>query len=573
MSTSVNKRRNRWFLSISLVIPMIVALVGLWALQPVSHNTETGQPNLNAAIVNQDDIVVTTVDGQQIPVAVGRLLVGQLVTSTTDGFSWSVTNEQTAQAGLASGQYSAVVTIPSNFTKAYLSSLSDKPVQANIDIATDGAHSYAATVLARTMASNLTQQLGEAFTQQYISALLTGYTELGKALSAAADGQQLLTDGLGALSSAASILPEASNQIAAGAKDLASANSSMTSGLGLLNSFSQVYLTGLAHLGELNAQLRTQLNAGQYADAQQTLTEIDATTAALGAGGVLMTGGLTAAQYASGLITEGSNYLATGTQQFANGMPLLADGLSQATSGAGAIATGLKVGAAALPSFTSAQVQDLSKVVANPVKVNITTSPALPSVQSALGAIMMPIGLWLGALVLSLVYRPLQARKLLSRSSNGRIVLSAAVPMAGLAIAQGLLVVAAAAVSGVTPATNAGLFMLLIVASVAFSLLHIGFSSLAPRATGIISIGLLTVQVVAAGVILPLSWSPGILNFLGSVLPLSMAMRGAQTLMVGSTSEALGTILGVAFSGLIGLVLLAIAVSRGRRFSPTEQSR
>jgi len=503
MSAPSNKRRNRGLLSISLVIPMIVALVGLWALQPVSHNSETGQPNLNAAIVNQDDIVVTTVDGQQIPVAVGRLLVGELVTSKTDGFSWSVTNEQTAQAGLASGQYSAIVTIPSNFTKSYLSSLSEKPVQAHIDIETDGAHSYAATVLARTMASSLTQQLGEAFTQQYISALLTGYTELGKALNAAADGQQLLTDGLGALSSAASILPEASNQIAAGAKDLAAANSSMTSGLGLLNSFSQVYLTGLAHLSDLNAQLRTQLNAGHYADAQQTLNEIDLTTAALGTGGVLMTGGLTAAQYASGLITEGSNYLATGTQQFANGMPLLSDGLSQATSGAGAIATGLKDGAAALPSFSTSQVQDLSKVVANPVKVNITTNPALPSVQSALGAIMMPIGLWLGALVLSLMYRPLQARTLLSRSGNGRLVFRAALPMAGLALAQGLLVVVAAAASGVTPANNAGLFALLITASISFALLHLGFSSLAPRATGIISIGLLTVQVVAAGVILP----------------------------------------------------------------------
>ena len=567
MSATPKKRRSRWLLSVSLVIPMIVALVGFWALQPDSLNTETGQPNLNAAIVNQDDIVVTTVDGQQIPVAVGRLLVGQLVTSKTDGFSWSVTNEQTAQAGLISGQYSAVVTIPSNFTKAYLSSLSDKPVQAHIDIETDGAHSYAATVLARTMASSLTQQLGEAFTQQYISALLTGYTELGKALNAAADGQQLLTDGLGALSSAASILPDASNQIAAGAKDLASANSSMTSGLGLLNSFSQVYLTGLAHLNELNTQLRTQLNAGQYADAQLTLNEIDLTTAALGAGGLLMTGGLTAAQYASGLITEGSNYLATGTQQFANGMPLLSDGLSQATSGAGAIATGLKEGAQALPSFTTSQVQDLSKVVANPVKVNVTTHPALPSVQSALGAIMMPIGLWLGALVLSLVYRPLRARNLLSRAGNGRLVVRAALPMVGFALAQGLLVVAAAAVSSVTPANNAGLFALLITASISFSLLHLGFSSLAPRATGVISIGLLTLQVVAAGVILPLSWSPGILNFLGSVLPLSVAMRGAQTLMVGSTSGALVSIIGVGISGLVGLLLLAIAVSRGRRFS------
>lgn len=567
MSSSVHTRRNRWFVAISLVVPVIIALVGLWALQPASLNSETGQPNLNAAIVNQDDIVMQDIDGQQIPIAVGRLLVGQLVNSRTDGFSWTLTNEDTAQAGLQSGKYSAVLTIPSDFSAAYLSSISDKPVQANVDIETDGAHSYAATVLARSMAANLTQQLGQAFTQQYITALLTGYTEMGKELSAAAEGQQLLADGLGALSSAADILPGASEQMAAGARDLASANSSMTTGLGLLQTFSEGYLAGVAHLAELNALLRTQLNAGQYADAQQTLTDIDVTTAALGAGGVLMTGGLTAAQYVSGLIAEGSNYLAAGTEQFAQGLPLLADGLNQATGGANAIASGLKAGADALPSLTAAQAQDLAAVAANPVKATITTHPALPSVQSALGAIMMPIGLWLGALILSLVYRPLQSRNLLSRASNLRIVARAAVPMVGLAAAQGALVVVVAAASGVNPVDHAGLLGLVMVASISFALLHQGLAALAPRATWVISLGLLTLQVVASGVILPLSWSPGFIQFLGNVMPLSIAMRGAQSLIAGSNVDALSSIIAVMMSGIVGLVLLAISISRGRIIS------
>ncbi|MEY4039767.1 MAG: hypothetical protein RLZZ52_635 [Actinomycetota bacterium] len=573
MSATSTQRRARWFLLSSLIVPVLIALVGLWALQPASVNSDTGQPNLNAAIVNQDDIVMTDIDGQQIPVAVGRLLVGQLVNSSTDGFSWSLTNAETAQQGLQSGKYSAVLTIPSNFSQAYISSLSDKPVQANVDIETDGAHSYVATVLARSMAANLTEQLGQAFTQQYINALLSGYSEMGKQLTAAADGQQALADGLGALSSAAAILPSASDQIAAGARDLAAANTSMTTGLGLLQSFSGAYLSGLAHLSELNALLRTQLDAGQYADAQQTLSEIDLTTVGLGAGGVLMTGGLTAAQYASGLISEGSNYLAYGTEQFAQGMPLLADGLTQATGGADAIAAGLKAGADALPSLTASQAEELATVAANPVTAHITTHPALPSVQSALGAIMMPIGLWLGALVLSLVYRPLQPRNLLSSASSPRLLVKAASPMIGLAAAQGLLVVVAASASGVNPVDHAGLFALVMAASISFALLHQGLAALAPRATWVISIGLLTLQVVASGVILPLSWSPAFIQFLGNVLPLSVAMRGAQSLITGSSVDALGSIVAVAVSGLVGLVFLAIAISRGRMASRIAASR
>jgi len=564
MSRSALRRRNRWFLGMSLAVPVLIALVGLWALQPASLNSDTGQPNLNAAIVNQDDIVMIDVNKDQIPIAIGRLLVGQLVTSNTDGFNWTLTNAATAQAGLQSGQYSAVLTIPSNFSRAYLSATTEDPVQATVEIQTDGAHSYAATVLARSMAGNLTEQIAQAFTQVYINALLVGFSEIGKQLGAAADGQQQLADGLSALNSAASILPGASAQMAAGARDLATANTSLTSGLGLLQSFSTLYLSGLDQLATLNAQLRAQLNANDVPGAKATLDDIDTTTAALGAGGVLMTGGLTAAQYVSGLIAEGSDYLATGTQQFADGLPLLANGLSQATGGAKAIADGLKAGANAIPRYTGLEAEQLASVAANPVKANITTSPALPSVQSALGAVMMPIGLWLGALILALVYRPLQQRGLLSRASSRRLLVRSALPMVGLSAAQGALVVVAAAASGVSAVDHVGFFALVIVAAISFALVHQGLAALAPRATWLISIALLTLQIVAAGVILPLSWAPGILQFFGNVLPVSIAMRGSQALITGDSVNALGSILGVAASGVFGLIFLAIAISRGR---------
>jgi hypothetical protein len=54
-------------------------------------------------------------------------------------------------------------------------------------------------------------------------------------------------------------------------------------------------------------------------------------------------------------------------------------------------------------------------------------------------------------------------------------------------------------------------------------------------------------------------------------MPLSIAMRGAQSLISGGSTGAVAAVLGVAVSGVIGLILLGIAVQRGRRLStPTE---
>ena len=74
-------------------------------------------------------------------------------------------------------------------------------------------------------------------------------------------------------------------------------------------------------------------------------------------------------------------------------------------------------------------------------------------------------------------------------------------------------------------------------------------------------------QIVSAGVVLPLSTAPGFIRTLGEVMHLSIAMRGAQSLISGGSTGALAAVLGVAVSGLIGLILLAIAVQRGRRIS------
>jgi putative membrane protein len=567
MSKARSKRITRFLIILGVIAPVLLALSAVWSLNPTSTDSATGQPNLNAAIVNEDEIVTTTVSGKQIPVAAGRLLVGQLVASKNDGFNWTITDSSVAQQGLTNGTYALVLTIPANFTKAYISATTSAPLQATVDITTDGSHSYVATVLSRAMATTLTAQLSQKFTQLYITGLLSGYSALSTELGKAAAGQQLLANGLGALTTATEVLPGANSALAKGADLLAAGNKGLASGLGSLSTLSKTNQSKLTQLSTLNSQLRTELNANNVPAALSTLSDIDALTLDLQANGVLIKGGIGLAQgVASGLGT-GTKYLADGAQLLADNLPLLTDGMKAATGGAQAVASGLSAAAKALPKYSSAQTNTLSQVITTPIVAQITTTPTLPSAQSAMGAITIPIALWLGALILALVSRPFARRNLLSRASSTRLVVETALPTIGLAAAQGALVILGAIASGITAVDHFGLFAVIMAASISFALLHVGFAALVPRATWLLSIALLGLQIISAGVILPLSTAPAFIQTLGEVMPLSIAMRGCQSLITGGTVGALASVVGVGLSGLLGLILLAIAVNRGRRIS------
>ena len=568
-----SRQRRRWVRTVSVLVPVALAFAALWSLQPTSVDATTGQPNLTAALVNNDQIVTTEQNGQQVPVAAGRILVGELVTSDSDGFDWQISNSATAAADLRSGAVAAVVTIPANFTQSYLSAGSQNPVQAVVDVQTDGSHSYLASILARSLARTLTAQLSEAFTQQFIDQLLMGYSTLGQQLGEAATGAQELASGLHSMASLAAALPDATSALATGAQDLSTGSKALTDGLRVLQSTSQGVLDGTAELARLNAELRTLISTGTQQQQLDKLAEIDALTALLELGAGVNDVGVDLAADTSAALTSGAQLLASGSSELSDGMPALVAGLSGAASGSSAIASGLNAAASALPKYTTGQAADVAMVAANPVSTQVSTDPTLPSARSAIGAVLMPIALWLGALALCLTLVPVQARALTSRASSLRIVAGAALPMIGWASLQAALVMLGALSLGLTPVHHLGLLALIWVSAVAFGLLHQGIAALAPRAAWLISLGLLSVQVVCAGVILPLSFSPALVQTLGEVLPLSIAMRGAQSLISGGTIGSVDALLGVGVSGLIGVIFLGIAVARGRVLRPVARSR
>lgn len=570
------KLRSSWLTTvIVLAIPLITSVLTMITVSEPPH-TSTGQPALNAAIVNNDQIVTESLGGESVPVPAGRMLVGELVTNPDDGFSWVITNAETASAGLASGEFSAVVTIPQNFSASYISSTTENPVQATINVQTDGSHSYLAAIIAQSLASSLPDALSNQLTSGFIENLLLGYTALSDGMGEVATGANELTVGLNEIAKITAELPAATNELADGSKLVDAGLNELAKDLWQLAAFSQTSVESSATVVTQIASLKSYVDSASFDPTVKAailgqLASLETSSATTATNALETDAGIDLGALAADVLKAASGLVSAGNSELAAGMPLLNEGVSGAAAGSGALSSGLSEVAADIPNYTKDQASTLSNVVANPIKTEQVTNPKLPKAVGAVGAVIIPVALWLGALALSFVRDAFSARALGTRASNLRIVSQASLPLAGMAALQGALIVVAIFALQLEPLHPLAFILLTFAAAISFVLLHQGLAALTGRFAWLISLALLALQILAAGVVLPALFVPDWVLTLGSVLPLSQAISGAQEVITGgSLANVTASILWLIVTGVLGLVLTLFAVARGRRISSSR---
>jgi len=118
----------------------------------------------------------------------------------------------------------------------------------------------------------------------------------------------------------------------------------------------------------------------------------------------------------------------------------------------------------------------------------------------------------------------------------------------------------------VNPAHRAASALFVLLLSVAFVCVHNGLISLFGRAGRMLSLAFISLQVVAAGVLVPAAFSPSWFGAISSVLPLSAAVQGMQTLLMDQDAgAAIGATVMLLATAAVGVALTGIAVSRARR--------
>lgn len=225
-------RTRRWLAvgTVAVVLPLLAALVLVWTTSDRRDRIDL----IPVAIVNNDTIIT-----EPQPMAAGRALSASLTDPThgDEKLDWTLTDSDDAKEGLRDGTYYAVLTIPSDFSKAILSTGTDSPERGQVDLESNAAASRTVPYISKAVVAAAAQALGNQSTQGYLKQVYAGFNKIADGQKNAAASAQQLASGTASLSQGAAQLDEgadqlagATGQLAGGANQLAGATASLSGG-------------------------------------------------------------------------------------------------------------------------------------------------------------------------------------------------------------------------------------------------------------------------------------------------------------------------------------------------------
>ncbi|HEU4756197.1 MAG TPA: YhgE/Pip family protein [Agromyces sp.] len=309
--------------------------------------------------------------------------------------------------------------------------------------------------------------------------------------------------------------------------------------------------SGAAQLASGSAQLRTGADglASGYDGLSSGLTELQA-----GASGA----------------ASGTSQLASGLTQLESGASASAGGASELAGGTQELADGLAEGAEGTSALSDMDPEATAGVVADPVVAESARDNEIGTVGQVVAMLLGPIGLWLGAMALFLVFRPFTREALASTAPTGRLVARTLFrgSLVGLAQAVAVVLLMHTALGvdwALLPQTLAFSALL----AVAFTAIHAFLSAWLGRAGTIVSLVLVVLQLAASGGLYPLEIVSGPYQAISPFLPLTWAVEGMQHIVSGADGAAVWAAAGViALFGVLAAAGTAIVVGRRRAIRP-----
>ncbi len=309
------------------------------------------------------------------------------------------------------------------------------------------------------------------------------------------------------------------------------------------------------------------------------LDQLDAAGEQLNAGAAgigQLQSGIAASASGAAQLSGGSEGLRDGAAALSDGLGQLAEGASATVGGATGLATGaselangLEQGAASVPSYTEDEAENAAGVVADPITLTVQRDNEVSDISSGISSLVVPLGLWLGALAIFLALRPLARRALASPAPTGRLLRRSLGAALGIAAVQAVLLVALLH-------TAVGIDWALLPVTLLFSLLMAGaftaFHYLLTAAFGrvglIVSLLLLAIQLTATGGLYPIELVASPFRAISPFLPLTYGVQGMQAIVAGGSAGSVVTAMIVlALFGIVCVLLSFLAVRRARRAS------
>lgn len=262
------------------IIPLLYGGLLIWSNFDPTHRLEY----VPAAIVNNDEAVTISVDGEDQVVPLGRTLTGTLTSGEeVSNFDWNLTNADDAAAGLADGSYGAVLTIPENFSAAATSTSDPKAdgtsaEKATLSFESNDANLFLTGVLTESISKEVAKSLNGELTSTYLDNIYLGFNDVNQSVTEAADGAGDLQDGANDLADGVDEAADGAGKLATGLGDLNDGASELSGGAGELLGGARRLATGLDSLnsgaGDLAAGASTLSDgAGDVNDGAQQLSD------------------------------------------------------------------------------------------------------------------------------------------------------------------------------------------------------------------------------------------------------------------------------------------------------------
>ncbi|WP_434968962.1 YhgE/Pip domain-containing protein [Microbacterium sp. bgisy207] len=608
------------FLIAALVIPLGAAALLSWSVTDRADRVG----DVPVAIVNDDEIVTG-----DTPMAAGRALSSALVHPEDDtfGLGWTLTSAEDAAAGLAAGEYYAVLTIPEDFSQSVLSVGTDAPVSAEVTLETNPAASAVGALAAQAVTEAATQALGAQVTDAFVTQTITGMNSVAQSLTDAADGAEQLASGAGQLADGTATLADSSAQLASGLSQAATGTQGLATGTEQIASASSTLASSAGQLAGGASQLSSGSSSvsaaasGVAGGAQQLSSSMTALAASCPAvssspqfcaslsasAQAAATLASSAAQTASGAagtasaaasVASGASQLATGATQLADGAAQVADGATQAADGvssaasgatqlaagaytlAGAatelaggtesLAEGLAEGAAQVPVTSEEDAETLAEVVTTPVTV---ATDETTSADGWLAATIAALVLWLGSLATLVAGRRVYSRASLdSPASTGRLSGLLLRPRLAIAAVHALVTVGVIGMFGLPLNAAVGFTGVALLAAGCFALLLSALEAAWGR-WGLIGFGILTAAQAASSAVLPLQTAPPVFGTLNQLLP-GTAFASLAASLAGDPdgSSALSAITVLLVWSVLGAAGVRWGIRRRRALTGSHRS-
>ncbi|QOC26720.1 ABC transporter permease [Microbacterium hominis] len=574
-----------------MLVPVLYGGLYLWANQdPYGHFSE-----VPVALVDLDEGSGSGADAAQYGSQVSQQLI--------DGhaFDWRALSEADAATALHDGTVDFIVTIPSDFSAALVSSGGSAPRQATIGLQTNDANNYLASTIGTQAVEKIRRSVAELVGQEAASRLLTGLSDIRAQLVQATDGATTLTDGAqqvadgsttlaqgtATLATGAATLTGGATQVADGAAQVADGAAQVADGTATLDGYAdraaaagQDVVDSLpqarADIAALLAQQgvdqatidRVLASLDPVGDAARTgnarLQSAVAQVDRLAAGAAQVASG--AAQVSSGAaqVASGAGALTDGANQAATGAATLSSGAGQVASGAAQLRDGLASGVQAIPDTDAATRDAQAKVISDPVAVDSSAQTSAGDYGAGLAPFFAALAGWIGIYALFLIVKPISRRAVTALRSPIRVTIAGWLTPALLgSVGMVALFAVLSFTLGFRFANPLGTLGILMLASFTYAAIILALNVWLGSVGQFVGLVMMVLQLVTAGGTFPWQTLPAPLATLHHILPMGYVVDAMRQLMYGGDLARVSTDIGVLLLWLGGaLALSAVGVTR-----------